>query len=237
MQFVLVPGAWAGGWIWDAVAEHLRGKGHQVHQLTLSGLGENEQPESVGLSTHVEDVESYICTHDLTSVVLVGHSYAGVVVGQVASRRNVAVKHSIFVEAFLPVSGQSLLEVSGLQVEQESAVIERNQGMWPTPGREELASQPKLNAALIDLLVARQASHPGSSVTEPARLEAPLSEISATFIATEGWLSSSREQHVLDELKNFDTWQFREIYGGHWPMLLMPKELSEQMHACLPVVT
>ena len=233
MEFVLIPGAWAGGWLWDNVAASLKERGHSVHQLTLSGLDEKYEQGSIGLHTHVEDVESYIKTHDLNSVVLVGHSYSGIVVGQVASRGKVAIKHAIFVEAFLPVPGQSLLDVSGLPVEEEKESISKNRGMWLAPSREELESQPKLNQAQIDLLASKQKPHPGNTIIEPAKLEAPLSQLSATFIAHEGWLSSSREQELIEILRTRGSWQFREIDGGHWPMLSIPEELSEQMHSCV----
>ncbi|WP_434341094.1 alpha/beta fold hydrolase [Motilimonas cestriensis] len=233
MEFVLVPGAWAGGWLWDEVAKDLSEKGHTIHQLTLSGLNEKSETDRVGLSTHVEDVESYIATHGLKSVVLVGHSYSGIVVGQVATRRNVSIHHSIFIEAFLPVSGQSLLEVSGLPVEEEKRSIANNQGMWLAPSREELESQPILNEAQISLLVSKQKPHPGNTVTEPAMLESSLDEIPATFMAHEGWLSNSRETELIDKLRTSNKWQFYEIDGGHWPMLSIPEQLSDKMHLCV----
>ncbi|MFD1217628.1 alpha/beta hydrolase [Microbulbifer celer] len=233
MEFVLVPGAWAGDWIWSEVSENLERTGYKTHLLTLSGLEENSQG-STDLNTHVEDVESYIRMHDLKDVALVGHSYSGIVVGQVASRGKVSVSHTIFIEAFLPVSGQSLLEVSGLPIEEEKKAIDSNQGMWPAPTAEELESQPHLNQAQKALLVSKQRPHPGNTVTDRAELETPLSEISATFIAHEGWLSSSREHDLVDQLRRSSTWQFRTINGGHWPMLTIPQELVEKILSGIP---
>src|SRR3712207_6254741 len=87
--FVLVHGAWHGGWCWDRVAPLLRGAGHEVHAPTLTGLSERAHLLSplVGLDTHVEDVVRLIDTFGLRDVVLVGHSYAGQVVTTVADRR------------------------------------------------------------------------------------------------------------------------------------------------------
>lgn len=233
MKFVLVPGAWAGAWLWDEVASYLRTKDHEVHTLNLSGLDGRCESSAVNLYTHVEDIESYIQGHGLNSVILVGHSYSGIVVGQVASRGRVSVQHTIFIEAFLPVPGQSLLQVSGLPIEEEKEAIANNNGMWPAPSREELKSQPKLNEVQIELLASKQLPHPGRTVTEPAELETSLDKISATFIAHDGWLSSSREQDLLEKLQASSAWQFRVIDGGHWPMLSIPRELSEQMHSCI----
>lgn len=233
MLFILLPGAWAGAWIWDEVAGYLRNKNHEVHTLTLSGLDGSAEPSAIDLNDHVEDVESYIQEHGAKSVILVGHSYSGIVAGQVASRGKVSVRHTIFIEAFLPVSGQSLLEVSGLPVEEEKKAIADNHGMWPAPGRAELITQPELNDVHIELLTSNQQPQPGKTVTEPAELNTPLDKISATFIAHKGWLSFSREQDLLEKLQTSNAWQFREIDGGHWPMLTIPRELSEQMHSCI----
>jgi pimeloyl-ACP methyl ester carboxylesterase len=233
MEFILVPGAWAGGWLWDGVAHELRKKRHETHQLTLSGLDGKSDPGNVRLKTHVEDVRSYIASRDIHSVVLVGHSYSGLVVGQVASQYPNLIDHTIFVEAYLPVAGRSLLEVSGLDVEEERAAIASNQGHWPAPLPEDLAAQTHLSDAQVKLLLSKHLPHPGATVTDPAELALPLKSVSASFIAHQGWLSGSREQATVDALRSCTNWQFHLIEGGHWPMLTSPRELSELLHSCV----
>lgn len=190
MIYVLIPGAWAGGWVWDAVATRLRRSGHSVHQLTLPGLGNGEDAAKVHLTTHVNAVIDYLESCKLKDVILVGHSYSGIVVGQVSTRLQHRVAHSVFIEAFLPVDGKSLLEVSGLDVAHEKRLIDDNGGLWPAPTLEELRSQPHLSDELIDLLASKQKDHPGKTVTEPAAIAAPLANLDATFISEAGWLLS-----------------------------------------------
>jgi pimeloyl-ACP methyl ester carboxylesterase len=87
-RYVLVHGAWHGGWCWQRVAPRLRAAGHEVLTPTLTGLGERvhlAQP-SVNLSTHVSDIVNVCRFEDLSNIVLVGHSYAGFVVSGVADR-------------------------------------------------------------------------------------------------------------------------------------------------------
>ncbi len=75
--YVLVPGFWLGGWVWQPVAAALRAQGHEVHPVTLTGVGDRShlaRPE-VDLDTHVDDVANVLRYEDLTDVVLVGHSY------------------------------------------------------------------------------------------------------------------------------------------------------------------
>lgn len=230
MDYVLVPGAWAGSWIWDELASRLRQKGHIVHQLTLSGLRNDEDASNVRLRTHVDDVVAYLKLHCTNSVVLVGHSYSGIVVGQVSAKVPKLIAHSVFIEAFLPIDGQSLLEVSGLDVAHEKSLIEANSGLWPAPTMDELKGQPHLSEEQIALLASKQRDHPGCTVTDPAILETALSKLRATFLSEEGWLTTSREADYVSALKRESTWDFKIIAGGHWPMLTIPDQLSELLH-------
>ena len=87
--FVLLPGAWLGAWSWDGVVDRLTTAGHEVHAVTLPGLAEraDEAPAaSINLTSHVDDVLALLNRLDLHGVTLVGHSYAGTVVGVVADR-------------------------------------------------------------------------------------------------------------------------------------------------------
>jgi len=231
MEIILVPGAWAGGWIWGDVAQCLRGRGHKVHQLTLTGFRGESNPEKIGLNTHIKDVEYFIKKNNIKKPVLVGHSYSGIVVGQVASRKNANIHHTIFVEAFLPVTGRSLLDVSGLPVNEETRSITINKGEWPAPTLKELKSQTHLTQKQIHLLVSKQLPQPGNTVTDLAELHRPLADISATFIAHDSWLSGSRIHKLIKQLQMSSNWQFKRINGGHWPMLTMPKELSDHIHS------
>jgi pimeloyl-ACP methyl ester carboxylesterase len=177
----------------------------------------------------VEDVLDHLQAHGLKDVVLAGHSYSGVVVGQVAAQAPGVVAHTVYVEAFLPVDGQSLLEVSGLDVEQERRLIAENAGLWPSPTREELSQQPSLSTAQVDFLASRLIGHPGHTVTDPAVLPRPLSTLPSTFIAGKNWLAGSREAALLNSLKEAPKWTFISIEGGHWPMLTMPDSLAAHL--------
>src|SRR5882762_2779679 len=86
--FVLVPGAWLGGWVWKKVTPLLQEKGHRVYPVTLTGTGNRVHLASkdVGMETAIQDVMSIIEYNDLDDIVLVGHSFAGKVVAPVAER-------------------------------------------------------------------------------------------------------------------------------------------------------
>lgn len=213
-------------WAWSEVAVRLQQNGHDVYPMTLAGLCEGDDAAGVRLATHVQGVLDHLQTQGLTDAVLVGHSYSGLVVGQVAAQAPHVVAHTVYVEAFLPVGGQSLLKVSGLDVEHERKLIAEHAGLWPCPTRDELSQQPSLNAAQAEFLAQRLVGHPGHTVTDPAVLPRPLNSLPSTFIAGKGWLSGSREAALLESLRACPRWAFIAIEGGHWPMLTKPDALT-----------
>jgi pimeloyl-ACP methyl ester carboxylesterase len=107
--FVIVHGAWAGGWEHKKLAEALEADGHKVYRVTLTGQGERSHLASpdVDLSLHIQDVVNFIEWEDLHDVVLVGHSYGGMVITGVADRVASRLKHVIYLDAFLPENGES----------------------------------------------------------------------------------------------------------------------------------
>ncbi len=112
--YVVVHGAWGGGWAYTPLESALTARGHTVYRPTLTGLGERvhlSTPE-VGLSTHIEDVVNTIVFEDLNDVVLVAHSYGGMVPQGVSDRIPERIRCLIFVDAFLPENGESLITAS-----------------------------------------------------------------------------------------------------------------------------
>jgi pimeloyl-ACP methyl ester carboxylesterase len=110
--FVLVHGAYHGGWCWRDTATVLRGQGHTVYCPSLTGLGERAHLASleVGLPTHIDDIANLIHWEDLQEVILVGHSYGGVVIGGVADALAHKIKALVFVDALLPQDGLSVMQ-------------------------------------------------------------------------------------------------------------------------------
>ncbi len=113
--FVIVHGAWAGGWEHKKLAEALQRDGHTVHRVTLTGQGDRSHLASptVDLSLHIQDVVNFIEWEDLHDVVLVGHSYGGMVITGVADRIPTRLKKIIYLDAFLPENGESAFSSMG----------------------------------------------------------------------------------------------------------------------------
>lgn len=120
--YVLVHGAWAGAWEWKKVGDQLRARGHTVHRPTHTGQGERVHLASpdVDLNTHIQDVVNVIEWENLENIVLLGHSYGGMVITGVADRVPGRIKQVIYLDAFLPEDGESLYTAAGGRPERPS---------------------------------------------------------------------------------------------------------------------
>ncbi|SFS73041.1 alpha/beta fold hydrolase [Paenibacillus sp. BC26] len=111
--FVLVHGAWGGGWNWRFVAKALRAAGYEVHTPTLTGMGDRAHlgHALVNLDTHVQDVINVLYYENLKNVVLVGHSYGGMPITGVADLASDRLERLVYLDAALPDDGQSFFDV------------------------------------------------------------------------------------------------------------------------------
>ena len=220
-NFVLAAGAWLGAWAWDGVVPELRASGHRACPLTLSGLG--DRPEPVGQRAHVQDIVDAVERLDLRDVVLVGHSYSGIPVGQAAERIGDRLLHVVFVDSNVPADGESFLSAwPGGRAMVESSLAEHG-GFWAPLPADEYAGQG-LTEEQISRIVAGSRPHPGATLTEPAVLERPLGELSATYVKC--LLDGPEPGPDVAELLRGDSWNLATMDTGHWPMFSQPHELA-----------
>jgi len=232
--FVLIPGAWMGGWVWEEVATHLRKQGHTVHTPTLAGLqaGNHLPSNSIRLATHVDEIADLLDAEDLRGAVLVGHSYSGLIAGQVADRRPERVSHTVFVEAFLPQDGRSLIDDwsdDSAAREQEIADIHAHGGTWAAPiaGPN---TEADLSADQRAWLAIRFVDHPGQTVTDPAQMGRPVETLSATYIASLPDDTEPLPRRVAT-LQSEPSWTVERIRAGHWPMVSYPAAIAAMIEA------
>jgi pimeloyl-ACP methyl ester carboxylesterase len=111
--FVLVHGSWLGGWSWSRFRPRLLAAGHDVWAHSLTGLGDRRHlaAADVGLSTHIGDIVDLLRCEDLSEVILVGHSYGGMVVTGVAAAVPERIGQVVYVDAFVPQTGQSAFDI------------------------------------------------------------------------------------------------------------------------------
>jgi pimeloyl-ACP methyl ester carboxylesterase len=135
---VIVPGATHGGWRWKEVRVALQAAGHEVYALTLTGLGERSHLASpdIDFETHIQDVVHVLEYEDLRDVVLVGHSYGGMVLPAVADRAAPRVARRIYLDALLPHDGECTYDMFPPEVraEEEEAARLHGEGWRIPPG-------------------------------------------------------------------------------------------------------
>jgi pimeloyl-ACP methyl ester carboxylesterase len=241
--YVLVGGAWLGGWCWQPVARRLREKDHDVYPVTLTGLGEREHlatPE-VDLETHITDVINLVEYEDLRDVVLLGHSYAGLVVTGVADRIPERISRLVYLDTGPIPAGSALIEMFPPEDRRqiESQVAELGDGWrFPMPPPEVLGTMARLEGLDEDdlaLLRSRAVSQPFGTYTSPLRLENPArEELSRVAILCSFSLDQVQEAIASDDplFRQLagPNWHFVELPTGHWPMFSRPDDLADLLH-------
>jgi pimeloyl-ACP methyl ester carboxylesterase len=237
--YVLVGGGWLGGWCWQGVARRLRDEGHDAYPVTLTGLGERvhlASPE-VDLDTHITDVVNLIEFEDLHDVVLLGHSYGGLVVTGAADKIPDRISQLVYLDTGPLPDGTALIEIFPTEARRHiERQVEESGGGWrfPVPPREELAtfgSLEGLDDAQLELLRSRAVDQPFGTFTRPLRLENPAREalskvgILCSFSLEEVQEMIASGNPVFREMAS-PNWRFVELPTGHYPMFSRPDDLA-----------
>ena len=238
--YVLVGGAWLGGWCWQRVARRLRDEGHDAYPVTLTGLGERAHLASprIDLDTHITDVVNIVKFEDLHDLVLLGHSYAGLVVTGAADRIPERISELVYLDTAPLPDGAILIETFPPEARRriESQVEEFGDGWtFPMPSWEELANMASLEEVDDDhlrLLRSRAVAQPFGTYTQPLRLTNPARDalpklgILCSFSLAQVQEMIASGQPLFRELSG-PNWRFVELPTGHWPMFSRPEDLGE----------
>ena len=237
--YVLVGGGWLGGWCWQRVAPRLREEGHDAYPVTLTGLGERVHLASaqVDLQTHITDVVNVIEFEDLHDVVLLGHSYAGIVVTGVADRVPDRISKLVYLDTGPLPNGTALIETFPTEARRhiERQVEELGDGWrFPMPPQEELAtfgSLQGLDDAQLELLRSRAVDQPFGTFTQPLQLKNPARKalakvgIVCSFSLEEVEAIIASGNPVFREMAS-PNWRFIELPTGHYPMFSRADDLA-----------
>ena len=214
--FVLVHGAWHGGWCWKRLTPLLRAAGHEVVVPTLTGLGERSHlltPE-VGLDIHIRDITAVLEYDDLHDVVLVGHSYGGMVIAGVAEEARARVAHLVYLDAFLPENGKAIRDYGPLPPTSPDG--------WRVPPLGPPAAFGITDERDIAWVGARLGDQPLKAFMQPVQLsEAGSQSLPQTYIqCTEGFAEAAERA----KRRGF---RFQELLSaGHDAMLTQPTALT-----------
>jgi pimeloyl-ACP methyl ester carboxylesterase len=228
--FVLVHGPGHGGWCWRFLAPILRSAGHNVYTPTLTGLGASSHllhKLRISLDTHVKDMTNTLFYEDLTDVILVGHSYGGMVITGVAAKQPHRLSHLVYLDAYLPMEGENEI------------------ALWPPNQKEKYfadiasgaTSRPPIPSSMLGIsdskmsewVQERLTPHPHSTYEDPPPIPddpAKSASIPSTYIhCSLGPLSSWMEPFAARSRKF--KWDVYAVEAGHDVMITDPNKLAE----------
>lgn len=241
-NFLLVHGAWHGGWCWRDVVPQLTGAGHRVHAVTLTGVGERMHlmTPAITLETHVTDVANAIEMEEMDQVVLVVHSYAGMIGTAIADRMPQRLRHLVYVDAVVPKPGESWASTHASATREARLVAAEASPDFSFPPPDPAIFG--LSASQYEWVKRRQTPHPGHTYQatldfDPRRVAAiPRTFVSCTAPAL-ATIDAVR-QRVADRSFWDGAWhagggvRMAEMKTGHDPMISAPDELGRILLGC-----
>ncbi|MBI4305578.1 MAG: alpha/beta fold hydrolase [Chloroflexi bacterium] len=226
--FVLVHGAWHGGWCWAKVAPMLEQAGHQVYAPTLTGLGDRAHllSKDVTLNTHIRDIVALLEYEDLMNVVLVGHSYAGMVIRGATEFAHRRIKKLVYLDAVLPMAGESVLGSNGAESPHRIEANLHGEG-WRIPKPKADASGAVLGVTDkqdLDWMVERLTDHPLATFEQPIKLwSSEAAALPGAYILCTGRRNEWFEG--MAQRARAMGYQYFEIPTGHDAMISAPRDL------------
>ena len=233
-HFILVHGAWHGGWVWKEVKESLQKQGYNVTCPTQTGLGERKHLLSlkITIDTFIDDIVNHILIEDLANIILVGHSFAGSTISGVADRLKDRINRLIYLDAVILSNGQSPFDIAPDSIVKERIALAQNsenQMSIPPPSPEDFGVFDQRKAIT---LAKNLTPHPISTFQSKLNIineignGLPLSYIFCTNPIYKS-LESSRE--IVRKKK----WPMFELNASHDAMYTHPKEtLNLLMKIC-----
>jgi pimeloyl-ACP methyl ester carboxylesterase len=229
--YVLVHGAWHGGWCWRRVTPLLRTAGHEVFTPTLTGLGERSHLANaeIDLNVHIQDVVNVLEYEDLCNVILVGHSYGGMVITGVSERAADRLAHLFYLDAFVPRDGQALADLvapqfrDGLQQQAQASG-----GLLPPFPVSQYGIFAEAEVRWVE---PKLVPHPFKTLTTLVRLTNPKAlALPRSYVYCNNPAMGFFEAFA-ERTRTEKGWRYHELATGHDAMVTMAQPLAELLLA------
>jgi pimeloyl-ACP methyl ester carboxylesterase len=228
--FVLVHGAWHGGWCYKRVARLLRQAGHEVYTPTLTGLGERAHliNRAIDLDTHIQDIVGVIRCEELSDVVLCGHSYSGMVIAGAAEKIAAKTRSLVYLDAIVPENGKSMFDYLPAERSEQmrTDAAQNGEGYKITPIPAAAFAVNAKDAAWVDAMCVKQ---PLATLEQKLAFTSPQVPKRVYMLAA-GWEPSPYQQFGA-RYKDDRDWQFVSFACGHDVMVDQPQELAAALIA------
>lgn len=225
--FVICHGAWSAGWAWKKMRPLLRADGHDVITPTYTGLGERAHlvSRSIDLETHIQDVLDVLHYEDLTDIVLVGHSYGGMVATGVADRARSRLSQLVYLDAFVPRHGECLDDLlPPAALAQRNAMTGDKSDGWLLPPNPPPPDTPAEDLAWITPLRRWQ---PAKTFAQPLLLRHGETDLPRTYIYCTRMGPGDVFRPFAERAKSEAGWRYCEIDASHSPNVTAPRALAD----------
>ena len=227
--FLVATGAWSAGWAWKKMHPLMAALGHRLVTPTYTGLGERAHlaNPSIDLETHIADILAVIKYEDLRHVVLIGHSYGGMVATGVADRARDRIAQLIYLDAFVPQDGQCLYDLVPAEARQRQLEAIKAGDGWrvapnPTP--------PDTAQADLQWLTERRVHHPVKCFQQPLRLQGGELTLPRTYIYATRIGPGDTFGPFAKRARNDSHWRYYEMDASHSPHVTTPETLAPLLH-------
>jgi pimeloyl-ACP methyl ester carboxylesterase len=232
--FVLTHGTSCGSWVWSKLSPRLRAEGNDVYTPTLSGLADRKHllNSGINLSTHISDIANLIFYEDLSKVILVGNSYAGMVISGVAAKIPERLSYLVYLDAYLPDDGQSEADLLPAEVfKARRAEAMAHAGVIQPPMPEIFGITDPVLKQWVEV---RMTPHPIATYTEPVPAAGAMSAaIPRIYIHCTGNPATTPDFFASSADKaQSKGWQVIELATGHLAMLSAPDQLANILFEC-----
>jgi pimeloyl-ACP methyl ester carboxylesterase len=217
--FVVSHGAWSSGWAWKKMHPLMTARGHRLLTPSYTGLGERAHlaHPDINLDTHITDVVNVLVYEDLRDVVLIGHSYGGMVATGVADRARDRIRRLIYLDAFVPDDGQSLFDLTGQVADTVRAASEDGWKVAANP------MPPDTPEADLPWIAARRMLQPIKTLEQPMVLQHGALTLPRDYVLC----TKSEAFRRYAEKAKAAGWPLHELDASHNPHITIPGPLMD----------
>ena len=224
--FVVAHGAWSGGWAWKKMRPLLLARGHELFTPTQTGIGERSHMSHAGitLDTHIADILGVLQFEELRDVVLVGHSYGGMVATGVADRAPERIAQLVYLDAFVPRDGQSIAHLMGEAAAARSNEVVRALGEgWKIPPNPMPPDTSEADAAWA---VPKRVMQPFMTGRQAIQLTGAVERLPRSYIYCTRFGPGDVFRQFADRAKS-EQWPYYELDASHNPHITMAETLAD----------
>ena len=223
--FIVAHGAWSAGWTWKKMRPLMRAAGHELFTPSYTGIGERSHlaHRGIDLNAHIDDILNVLRFEDLTDVVLIGHSYGGMVATGVADRAPERIRHLVYLDAFAPRNGEAAMSLQPEAVRLRMADAVRTSGDgWRVPPNP---MPPDTSEADVAWAMPKRVMQPVKTFQQPIELTGAVEKLPRSYIYCTRSGPGDVFRQFAQRAKTEPGWRYVEMDASHNPHITCPESL------------